>query len=205
LTLSAEYALANKVDHPKTVYLREDAVVPRLDAWLAQLFDAANLDATCDALAMADGVDEVAQARMEAARRKLADCDSRLAKYRAALDAGADPTIVAGWIAEVHGQRLRAEIDLGQAVPGEQMTKEQVRALVLALHDIASVLATADPKLKAEVYAELGVSVSYDHTRRVVHVETRPANACAKGRVGEAFDPASTPPLLRGEVRLKAA
>jgi len=99
LTLSAEYALANKVDHPKTVYLREDAVVPRLDAWLAQLFDAANLDATCDALAMADGVDEVAQARMEAARRKLADWDCRLAKYRTALDAGADPTIVAGWIA----------------------------------------------------------------------------------------------------------
>ena len=62
-------------------------------------------------------------------------------------------------------------IDLGQAVPGEQMTKEQVRALVLALHDIASVLATADPKLKAEVYAELGVSVSYDHTRRVVHIK----------------------------------
>ena len=25
LTLSAEYALANKVDHPKTVYFREDS------------------------------------------------------------------------------------------------------------------------------------------------------------------------------------
>jgi hypothetical protein len=148
---AAEYALANKVEHPKTVYLREDAVVPELDAWLAALFDPANLDATCEALAMTGGFDDAVEARMEAGRRKIADCDSRLAKYRAALDAGADATIVAGWIAEVQGERLRAETDLGAAVPGEQITKEQVRTLVLALHDIASVLATADPKLKAEV------------------------------------------------------
>ena len=65
------------------------------------------------------------------------------------------------------------------------MTKEQVRTLVLALHDIASVLATADPKLKAEAYAELGVSIAYDHERRVVTVEARPRGACANGRVGE--------------------
>jgi len=202
---AAEYALANKVNHPKTVYLREDAVVPRLDAWLAELFDPANLDATCEALAMAGWIDEMAEARMEAARRKIGDCDSRLAKYRAALDAGADAAVVAGWMTEVQGERLGAETDLGEAVPGEQMTKEQVRMLVMALRDIASVLATADPKLKAEVYAELGVSVAYDHERRLVSVEARPGNACANGRVGEAFGPASTPPLLRGEVRLRAA
>ena len=57
--------------------------------------------------------------------------------------------------------------------------------MVLALHDVASVLATADPKLKAEVYVELGVSVAYDHERRVITVETRPKGACANGRVGE--------------------
>jgi hypothetical protein len=62
---------------------------------------------------------------------------------------------------------------------------------VTTLHDIASVLATADPKLKAEVYAELGVRVAYDHERRVVKVEARPANACAKGRVGEPTSPFS--------------
>jgi hypothetical protein len=37
--------------------------------------------------------------------------------------------------------------------------EEQVRTLALALRDIASVLATADPRFKAEVYVELGVSV----------------------------------------------
>lgn len=50
-------------------------IVPRLDAWLAKLFDPENLDATCEALAMADGVDEAAEARLEAAWRKIVDCD----------------------------------------------------------------------------------------------------------------------------------
>src|SRR5680860_1491264 len=46
-----EYAIANGVPHPRSVYVREDAVLPRLDAWLGRLFDPANLDATGAALA----------------------------------------------------------------------------------------------------------------------------------------------------------
>jgi site-specific DNA recombinase len=49
----AEYALANKLDHPKSAYVRESAIVPKLDEWSAQLFDTAHLDETCEALAMA--------------------------------------------------------------------------------------------------------------------------------------------------------
>jgi hypothetical protein len=40
------------------------------------------------------------------------------------------------------------------------MSKDEVRALVRGLVDIASVPATADPKDKAEVYAGLGISVT---------------------------------------------
>jgi site-specific DNA recombinase len=46
----SEYALANTIEHPLTVYVKEDAIVPRLDEWIAELFDEANLDATCEAL-----------------------------------------------------------------------------------------------------------------------------------------------------------
>ena len=114
------------------------------------------------------------EARAEAARRKIADCDSRLAKYRQALDAGADAAVVATWMAEVQGERLRAEQELGATIPGDKLTKSQVRALVLSLRDIAAVLRTADPKLKAEVYAELGVEVTYDPEHRKVLVSAGP-------------------------------
>ncbi|MDQ6853074.1 MAG: hypothetical protein M3046_05175 [Actinomycetota bacterium] len=52
-------------------------------AWRAQL------DRTCAELAAASGsVDDGDGARLEAARRKLTDCDDRLARYRAALEGG---------------------------------------------------------------------------------------------------------------------
>jgi hypothetical protein len=127
----SEYALANKVEHPLIVYVKEDAIVPRLDSWIAELFNETNLDATCEAMAMAGDADDEAEARGEAARRKIADCDQRLARYRQTLDAGADVPTVAGWMAEVQGERLRAEQELGAAVPGGKLTKEEMRRLVL--------------------------------------------------------------------------
>jgi len=186
----SEYALANKVEHPLIVYVKEDAIVPRLDSWIAELFKETNLDATCEAMAMAGDADDEAEARGEAARRKIADCDQRLARYRQTLDAGADVPTVAGWMAEVQGERLRAEQELGAAVPGGKLTKEEIRRMVLGLRDIAAVLATADPKDKVEVYADLGVRVTYDHHRRVIGVT---AGTCTTARVGEGTLTLSTP------------
>jgi hypothetical protein len=97
----SEYGLANQVDHPKTAYIRESAIMPKLDEWLAGLFTPTNLDETVAAMNAAGDVDAASEARAKAARRKLADCDDRLAKYRAALEGGADPVVVAGWMAEV--------------------------------------------------------------------------------------------------------
>lgn len=119
---TSERAPVPGLNHPKNVYLGEDRIVSKLDEWIATLFDPANLDATCEALAMAGGANEVDHARIEAAERKIADCDSRLLKYRAALDAGADAVVVAGWMAEVQGERLRAEQEIGHAQPGGLLT-----------------------------------------------------------------------------------
>jgi hypothetical protein len=181
---------------PRTVYVREDAIVPKLDEWLAQLFEEEHLDQTCKALSMAGQVDEGPGATAIGARRKIADCDQRLSKYRTALDAGADAAVVARWMAEVKGERLRAEHELGIAVPSERLTKEQIRKLVLGLRDIASVLAEADPKLKAEVYVELGVAVTYDQQRRLVSVTAGP-KSCTTERVGEGFATITTPAAWR--------
>ena len=63
--------------------------------------------------AMTGEYDEAAEARAGAARRKIADCDSRLARYRQALGASADAAVVATWLAEVQGQRMRADQELG--------------------------------------------------------------------------------------------
>lgn len=72
----AEYALANEVDHPKTVNVREDHVLPALDAWLAEAFAPGQLETTLAALTQADHTAaEAAAARTARARQAVADCD----------------------------------------------------------------------------------------------------------------------------------
>jgi site-specific DNA recombinase len=47
----AEYALGNRLSHPKNVYLREVEVLGPLDDWLAEKFGPASIDATLSELA----------------------------------------------------------------------------------------------------------------------------------------------------------
>ena len=81
-----EYAVG-KGEHPNTIYVREDAITPAIDNWLAQLFDDEHIDATCAALETAAGPDLAEQNRIAVARAKLTECDNKLAKYRQALEA----------------------------------------------------------------------------------------------------------------------
>lgn len=45
-TFLSQYAAKNKVDHPKTVYIREDHLLPHLDSWLSRKFDPIALAST---------------------------------------------------------------------------------------------------------------------------------------------------------------
>jgi hypothetical protein len=139
-----EYALANDVDHPRTVYIREDDVVRELDPWIARVFDLENVGETCDLLTAASAAGDVDEASREAARRKLDDCDTRLAGYRSALESGANPSIVAKWITEVQGDRIRA----GQALAAASRASievDEVRAWITALGPMGPVLKAAEP------------------------------------------------------------
>jgi site-specific DNA recombinase len=188
---AAEYAVANVIDHPKSIYVRESVIVPALDRWLGRLFDPDNLDGTIAALAThahADPAgDEASAARTEAARRKLADCDDRLARYRAALDGGADPVLVAGWPSEVLADRLAAGAQmaaLASGGPSAPRSPDEVRRLIDSLGDVPKALSGADPTDKARLYTALGLTITYDATKRRIVVEARPDERCALARVG---------------------
>ena len=74
---------------------------------------------------------------------------------------------IAKWIAEVQRERKNLEALLGRSVPGGQLSKAEVKALVTALRDIVGVLSNAEPADKAELYAELGVNLTYHPDGRV--------------------------------------
>jgi hypothetical protein len=169
------YALANEVDHPRTVYVREDAILPPLDRWLAGIFDPDRIDETCEQLAAAGGADEAGAAELEAHRRRLVDCDRRVARYRAALESGADPAVVAAWITEVQAERAVAERSLARLRPQRTLSTAELREIVEELVDIRAVLAGADSELRARVYGDLGITLTYRPAEDLVAVAAVPS------------------------------
>ncbi|MEP7026011.1 MAG: zinc ribbon domain-containing protein [Actinomycetota bacterium] len=89
----AEYALANKISHPRNVYLREDAFETEVTGWLAGIFAPSRLPETIDQMVSAQQ-DRGGDAAAEAIRARIADASIKMDRYKAAIGAGADPTEV---------------------------------------------------------------------------------------------------------------
>ncbi len=181
----AEYALANDVSHPKTVYLREAELTCQLDDWLAESFEPAAVRATLAQMAAQSGDDPAITAITEATRAKIAGFDRQLSQYRATLDAGGDPEVVGPWIAEVQAKRVAAQAQIRTATGRRTMTAEEINAMVTALGDLVQVLTHADPEDKADAYAQLGVSLIYRPQRRLVEATAKPGHNMCKGSVSE--------------------
>jgi site-specific DNA recombinase len=166
-----EYALDKGIDHPRAVYIREDQVVPELDRWIAKAFEPDGLEDTCRHLSETRVGTIEDDASVAATQDRLRECDERLAQYREALDAGADPAIVAGWIRELQAERRRLEHQLRGYGPAPVWSPEDIRRLVDSLGDVTRVLRRADPEKKADLYASLGLGLTYLPDQRKVRVE----------------------------------
>ncbi len=176
----SEYALSAEIGHAESVNLREDDLLPHLDAWLAHTFGADRIADTCAVMASVGGANEAADtATIKAAIR---ECDRKLDRYRQALEAGTDPTIVAAWISQVTKERTAAEARLSKAElrASESITPAELRAQIEAIGGLLPLLDASDPILKARFYDEVGIEGVYDPKTQSVAVEARVLN----GRVG---------------------
>jgi hypothetical protein len=176
--------LANRLDHPRNVYLREAEILPHLDGWLAMVFHPSRIQATVEALSnCGPDTGDTMRTRL---RKKIADCDRRLAQYRAALDAGADPAEVTGWINAVKQERARLEGE-AQTAPrhAEKATAEEVVQLLTRLGDLARVVVEADTADKARLYRELGLRLTYRPEQDLVQAEVDPEAPMSKRPVSD--------------------
>ena len=69
---------AEHPERPATIYVREDAIVPSLDTWVAELFTDDRLDDTCTALADAAQPDTDEEARQRQIRERIRKLDEEL-------------------------------------------------------------------------------------------------------------------------------
>ncbi len=158
----SECAIANRVQHPLNVTLRQDVLLGPLDEWLASKFEPPHLPATIDELAAASKPDQ-ADTGDDEIKTKIDDCDRKLTQYPAALDAGAEPATVAQWITRTEAERARYQA-ARRAAPQPQakpMSPEKIAAIVRDLAYLITVIRNADPTDKAKIYTRLGLRLTY--------------------------------------------
>jgi IS6 family transposase len=168
----SEYALANRVAHPLNVTLRRDVLLGPLDGWLSSKFGRRHLGRTIDELSTATIQHQADPGNAEIDAR-IADCDRKLAQYRATLDAGADPATVARWITETEAERARHKRAATPRPAATSMSRDEMASIVSALADILAVLRDADPADKAEIYTQLGLRLTYQPSERLVRTEVQ--------------------------------
>ncbi|GAA0397514.1 putative recombinase [Acrocarpospora corrugata] len=168
-----EYALANRIMHPRNVYVREDMIVPKLDRWLGRLFAPHRVDETLDLLVEAQKIESSEHEGLVLARRLLAECDRKLAQHRAALEAGADPVVVAGWIRDEQAKKVQAEARLRrEPARRRRLSRDDLAEAMRTVGDAVRLLGTAEPIRKARLYTKLGVRLTYHPSKQKVLVSS---------------------------------
>lgn len=169
-----EYANANRLAHPRNVYLREDQLVPPLDEWLLTALAPPHLEESIDAMYSSQPA-VTGPATGDPDQEVIKECDRKLANYRSLLDTGTDATLVAGWIAEVTAERVTAQARQRQRLErhgGTRLSKPEIRDLVTAVGDLRMALRRAATKpAKMDVYQRLGIRMTYYPARNAVRVE----------------------------------
>ena len=94
-----------------------------------------------------------------AIKATIRECDRKLERYRQALEAGTEPTIVAERIKQVTGERASAEADMEQVqlMPTEQISVAHLQAKLEVIGGLLPLLESTDPVLKARFYEAVGL------------------------------------------------
>ncbi|WP_160573684.1 recombinase family protein [Actinomadura physcomitrii] len=169
---ASEYALVNELDHPKVVYLREAEILGEVEGWLATAFTEERVAAVIDMMA-AQMTDPDAQ-KVADLRKQLSRCDRKLVQYRAALDAGADIAEVTGWINDVKKEQVRLEHELKAAPRGSGISRDEIAELLQRTGGLAQLAINAEPEDKADLYQQLGLTMTYYPQRREVEARVIP-------------------------------
>ncbi|MEV6591013.1 hypothetical protein [Streptomyces acidicola] len=142
------------------------------------------LIATIEALTHAGAAASTAQTHtpeQAQARQTIKDCERRLARYRAALEAGADPAVVTQWINNAQQDKEAAQKKL-DTLPTITRKKEapldaqQIREMTERLGNFAQRIHAADAAKKGPLYEALGITISYKHATRTATVRSRPSS-----------------------------
>ena len=162
--------------HPKNVYLPEAAVLGPLNAWIGELFDRKNVERTVAALVASQGCGRKEPSARQAMKKRLSEAESRLRKFRTAIEAGVDPGALVESINDAQAQRAAARAELEADAPAlNALSDAEVYAMIDSLGDIGPALNRAEPARLQQLYEALRLEMIYDPDTRTVDVTIQPA------------------------------
>lgn len=161
-------------DHPPSLAVREDRILPVLDEWVVAMFSPDRIASVAAMVVEADQGTMREDPRVTAARRTIAEGGRKLATHLAALEAGMDPALVTA-----RTRQVQAEIKAAQSVLSntpelpDPLTIEEVIEVLEQLRDVPALLEQADQELRAELYQSLGLRLGYrrDSGDEIVRVQ----------------------------------
>ena len=144
------------------MYVREDAIVAKLDAWLAGIV-------TPEALAAAQTPPADIAARDAVARAKIADCDLRIGRVTASVEDGMPRDWIAAQVVKLPAERDQIERSLPDRRDYTPLTPGEIAAITDSLGGLINILQNASPTDRAAVYQKLGINLTYNPTANQIH------------------------------------
>ena len=80
---------------------------------------------------------------------------------------------------------MAALAEIRTAIGRRQISRDEIEAVVTALGDLARVVQEADPKDKADIYAQLRLTLTYQPGEKLVHAIIKLGLNMCKGFVSE--------------------
>jgi len=140
-------------DHPRTLAVREDRLLPHVDAWLCDLFSADRIEATAAQIVEEDSLGHREDPAITRARATLTECERKLSKHLDGLEAGIPAEVIASRIAATQREKSAAESVLATAPPTPKpLLFEQVLETLTALPDLPELLDCIEQADRASLY-----------------------------------------------------
>ncbi len=159
--------------HPDSLYVREDAIVPKIDEWLASQITPEMLAAhQHDASTTAQGV---------ALRTQITQLDKRIANLMSAIELSGDLATLTEQLVRRTDERAGLVARLHQDRNSSTWNAAQMAAALDELGGIAALLPTTDASTREKIYASLGLRLEYNHYQS--RVRATADKACVPGRV----------------------
>jgi len=168
------------LDHPPTVYLREDHLAGEVNRWIGGLFSPRNLESTVAALVGSQNAPDPAEVAEAAFRRRISAADAEMARLQRALEAGWDPEHLTSQYNAAVAEKRAAQAGMAAVEVTERLTADEVRDMIAELGDMRKVLDRADRGDLADLYKALDLAVTFDHRERVAEVVIDPATHVVK-------------------------